>query len=116
MPGENQEQGARLDNLEQQNIKLLGSVDALKKELTQHLESLEAKDDLVHMLQEKISKQSLEISCKDKHIMELKNQSSSPKAKLSQQFSQLKNNIFKKKGGGGGGEQTPTPKNPNSHS
>ena len=83
-----------LREVEGQNLKLLGSVDALEKELTQKVESLKAKDDLVYMLQEKISKQSLEISLKDKQITELRHQSDSPKAKLSAQFSQLKQNIF----------------------
>ena len=83
-----------LKEVEGQNLKLLGSVDALEKELTQKVESLKAKDDLAYMLQEKISKQSLEISLKDKQITELRHQSDSPKAKLSAQFSQLKQNIF----------------------
>merc|ERR1712078_517578 len=95
-------QSLHLESLELQNKKLLDSVDALKKEMTQKVESLEAKDDLMHMLHEKITKQSLEISAKDSKINELKNRSDSPKGKLSQQFSQLKQNIFnrndKKKG------------------
>jgi hypothetical protein len=88
------EQSLHLESLEVQNKKLLDSVDALKKEMTQKVESLEAKDDLMHMLHEKISKQSLEISTKDSKLNELRNRSDSPKAKLSQQFSQLKQNIF----------------------
>ena len=74
-------------------MKLLGSVDALEKELTQKLEQLKNKDDLVLMLQEKITKQQGE-------IQKLRNAGGSPKAKLAQQFQKL--NIFSKNKGGGG--------------
>ncbi|QDZ25980.1 Rab-GTPase-TBC domain-containing protein [Chloropicon primus] len=84
------EQAKALEVVEKQNLKLLGSVDALEKELNQKLEDLKTKDDLVYMLQEKIGKQLAEIG-------RLKNSSGSPKAKLAQQFSKL--NMFKRKTG-----------------